>query len=229
MRYAGGKNSGGAYQNIINLIPPHRIYVEPFAGSAAVFRHKKRSKYSYLLDVDESVVEMLVSSKDPALSTYDSQANFLIILKKNAFDFLREEEMRPDTFVYCDPPYLPSVRTKKNIYKNELTTKDHVLLLKILKQCGSMVAISGYPSALYNEELKGWNVFKYNAMTRGGMREECIWFNYDFPSKLHDYRYLGKNKTDRQRIRRKIHRWKLKLASLPELERNAILSTMATK
>jgi len=37
MKYPGGKNSAGTYQRIINQIPPHNVYIEPFAESAAVF------------------------------------------------------------------------------------------------------------------------------------------------------------------------------------------------
>jgi DNA adenine methylase len=33
MRYVGGKNHAGTYQRIINLIPPHRVYIEACAGS----------------------------------------------------------------------------------------------------------------------------------------------------------------------------------------------------
>lgn len=32
MTYPGGKAGGGVYQTIINHIPPHEVYIEPFAG-----------------------------------------------------------------------------------------------------------------------------------------------------------------------------------------------------
>jgi DNA adenine methylase len=34
MAYDGGK--GNLYQKIINLVPPHRVYIEPFLGGGAV-------------------------------------------------------------------------------------------------------------------------------------------------------------------------------------------------
>jgi len=36
MIYPGGKNLAGTYQRIINQIPPHSFYCEPFCGSAAI-------------------------------------------------------------------------------------------------------------------------------------------------------------------------------------------------
>lgn len=52
MRYPGGKNGAGVHQAIINNIPPHDVYVEAFAGSAAVFRHKLPARRSFLIDKD---------------------------------------------------------------------------------------------------------------------------------------------------------------------------------
>lgn len=38
MSYPGGKGGAGVVQRIINLMPPHRVYLEPFLGGAAVMR-----------------------------------------------------------------------------------------------------------------------------------------------------------------------------------------------
>src|SRR4029077_20992344 len=38
--YNGGKNGNGTYQQIINLIPPHKIYIEPFVGSGGIYKRK---------------------------------------------------------------------------------------------------------------------------------------------------------------------------------------------
>jgi DNA adenine methylase len=32
MGYPGGKSGAGVYQTIINLMPPHTVYIEPFLG-----------------------------------------------------------------------------------------------------------------------------------------------------------------------------------------------------
>lgn len=52
--YHGGK--GRLADWIADLLPPHRVYVEPFAGSAAVLLAKPRSTHEILNDVDGNVV-----------------------------------------------------------------------------------------------------------------------------------------------------------------------------
>jgi len=39
--YFGGKGGAGVAQQIINRMPPHTVYIEPFAGSGAVMRVKR--------------------------------------------------------------------------------------------------------------------------------------------------------------------------------------------
>ena len=41
MTYPGGKAGAGVYQRIINQIPPHDVYVEPFLGDGALLRRKR--------------------------------------------------------------------------------------------------------------------------------------------------------------------------------------------
>ena len=47
--------------------------------------------------------------------------------------------------------------------------------------------------------------------------------------KLHDYRFLGNDKRQRERIRRKVTNWTEGLDRLPELERRAILHAIASR
>ena len=50
MTYPGGKNGAGIYQRIINHMPPHRVYIEPFLGSGAVMRHKRPAERNIGID-----------------------------------------------------------------------------------------------------------------------------------------------------------------------------------
>ncbi|SRR6266404_4845567 len=64
VNYPGGKNAPGVYQTVINQIPPHRVYIEPFAGSAAIYRYKSLAALSYLIDVDSLAVTALQATVD---------------------------------------------------------------------------------------------------------------------------------------------------------------------
>ncbi|WP_203415563.1 hypothetical protein [Candidatus Scalindua japonica] len=50
--------------------------------------------------------------------------------------------------------------------------------------------------------------------------------NYNIPVEVHEYRYLGNNFRERERIKRKTQRWTARLQSMPILERQALLSAM---
>lgn len=80
---------------------------------------------------------------------------------------------------------------------------------------------------MYLAALKGWNLIRYDAVTRGGMTEECLWFNFPEPVELHDYRYLGQTFRERERIKRKKLRWVTRFARMPLLEKRALLSAIA--
>jgi DNA adenine methylase len=56
MPYPGGKNGAGVYQRIINLMPPHAVYVEPFLGSGAVMRLKRPASLNIGLDLDGGIL-----------------------------------------------------------------------------------------------------------------------------------------------------------------------------
>lgn len=84
----------------------------------------------------------------------------------------------PDTLIYCDPPYLPSLR-KKNMYSYEFGESKHVELIKTLKQSQSKVVISGYGSALYDDLLSDWRTdTKLTTAQMGLHRVEKIWMNF---------------------------------------------------
>lgn len=52
--YYGGKV--GLAHRILSLIPPHRVYMEPFFGSGAVLFAKRQSTHEIINDLDDAVV-----------------------------------------------------------------------------------------------------------------------------------------------------------------------------
>lgn len=219
MKYPGGKNAAGTYQRIINQIPPHRIYVEPFAGSAAVLRMKRPAERNIALDRDPGAIAGLVDRVPPGTE----------MIEADGIEFLRHFPWKGDEFVYCDPPYLPEVCLSRLRYKCKLTRADHVRLLRILVDLPCNVMLSGYWSELYHELLGGekWRTDHFPQMTRGGFpMEEWLWMNYPEPTALHDYRFLGQNYREREKFSRRRKRWTAKLSRMAPIERQALLAAL---
>jgi hypothetical protein len=57
MGYPGGKNGAGVYQTLINRMPPHTTYIEPFLGSGAIMRLKRPAHVNIGIDRDPAVID----------------------------------------------------------------------------------------------------------------------------------------------------------------------------
>lgn len=214
MNYPGGK--GSFYQKLINFIPPHEVYIETHLGGGAVMRNKKPAKMNIGIDIDSNVIEMWSSITKP---------NKFKLICRDAIEYLKEYQFNGKELLYCDPPYLRDTRKKYYpLYKYEYTVEQHIELLQTIKSLPCMVMISGYKSQLYMESLKNWNHHSFQVKTQHGTAIEWIWMNYSPPEELHDYRYLGNNFRERERIKRKTKRWLERLEKMPVLERKALLS-----
>ncbi len=306
MGYPGGKAGAGVYQRIINQIPPHEVYVEPFLGDGAVMRRKRPAARNIGVEIDAAVATAFLQDPDAGFSGGALEVHNCCGIEwlKHAFGIYRverstdaerscdarsrdggrqgsqnlaapaavaafggvvprsggpqNEAVKPTGaaagvaryrgftrwFVYCDPPYLMSTRSGRRLYKNEMTVGQHAELLAVIKRLpgpGAVaesggrarvvyVAISGYASPLYSAELQDWRCISFNAMTRGGrVAREHLWMNYPEPAELHDYRYLGDEKRERERVTRKVRTWAAGLQRLPSLERQAILASILTR
>ena len=216
MGYLGSKAGAGVYQAIIALMPPHDTYVELFAGSAAVLLRKPPARSSYAVDLDAGALAALPADL-PGLARVCGDA--LAFLDGFAWGDAGR------VLIYADPPYLHHTRTSRHRYRHELTDDDHRALLARLRDVPASVILSGYPSALYDDALPGWNAREFQAMTRGGVRTEKLWFNFE-PSAVHWASYAGRNFTDRQRIKRKAARWAAQFRELPPGERLAVLAAL---
>lgn len=223
--YPGGKNGAGVYQRLINQIPPHAIYIEPFLGGGAILKAKLPALVSYGTDIDPDVFESWDSWVYETVEADKEERN---VFNEDAVFFLNyhRESIDSKTFIYCDPPYIMATRKSGPLYKYEYTDDQHVELLELLLSLDAMVMITGYRHTIYDDALKNWRRMDYMASTRQGTVKESAWMNYDEPPELHDYRFLGKNFRDRERIQRKIKRWKRRLEKLPALEKNAILDSI---
>lgn len=209
-RYPGGK--GLSFRNIINLLPPHRVYIETHLGGGAVLRHKKPSTLDIGLDIDNRVT-------DKWQEIYNQQYD---VRCSDAHSFLKNYNFCGDEVIYCDPPYVTHTRKNPKIYRYEYSDQDHIALLEILIKLPCKIIISGYDNKFYNDYLRNWNTRTFSAKTQSGIATEKLWFNYEAPKLLHDTSFLGTNFREREKIRRKLNTMKNKIDNLEVTERNAL-------
>lgn len=311
MSYFGGKSGAGVFQTLINLMPPHEVYIEPFLGGGAVMRLKRPAPLNVGIDLAPGPIAAFVataappemtrgskngdarsvsaalgegrrrespklvvppgcarmassarngdtsgsihandddagsralyggtvppliagpiaetSAEDPTAWTGDTGLHWQI-RRGCGIKYLETLDEGPGVLVYCDPPYLHSTRASNARYEYELIDLEHRRLLRVLRSLKCNVMISGYSSALYAKELKGWNATAFQAATRGAPAAEWVWYNFDRPVRLHDYRFLGDDFREREKIKRQQKRWSTKLKKMPLLQRQALLSVLA--
>lgn len=133
-----------------------------------------------------------------AVSKGDSLPDYARRLRNVAIDCIDATEFvtkwgRENTMLYADPPYVPESRSGRD-YEHEMTQDDHRRLASALRSVverGGHVAISGYPSRLYDEELfPDWrrmtfDVALHGTKDSGGMRRtEVLWCSYPVECEL---------------------------------------------
>jgi DNA adenine methylase len=236
--YNGGKSGSGTYQQIINQIPPHSIYVAPFAGHDGIFRNIRRAPLSILNDIDVDVANWWKAQKIKNCvmvqdfmqgNLFERPTRPVVIIRNNDYShILNKFGNNPDAFIYCDPPYPMATRKdKRRIYKHDWKdTNKHLIFLSTVMVCRAKIMVSSYPNDIYNEHLSTWNTRRFFSTIRGGRRvEEIIYMNYPPPTILHDFRYLGRDYRERENIKNKVNRHTERLNRLPQHERTAILSS----
>lgn len=270
--YPGGKSGAGVYQKIINLMPPHQVYIEPFLGGGSVLRRKRPAQHNIGIDLDPAVIAIWgsaapqesqataaagesfgnrratsrnhaaqASTSDPAAEESGKRSraasssvavpagNRWEFHCTDGIDFLRRYPWTGCELVYCDPPYLHETRRDLKLYgPYELSESRHIELLDVLRGLPVPVLLSGYMSDLYSTVLRNWELVQFNAMTRRGVATESLWCNFPPPVELHDYRYLGEDRRQREAIKRKQASWSARIARLSPLERQALLGVLAS-
>jgi len=211
--YFGSKATSGLCQAIIALMPPHDTYIETHLGGGAIMQRKPPALRNIGIDLDSR-----------ALAKF--RCDYPVELVHGcAHRFLAEYEYQGRELIYCDPPYLQETRSSGRRYRFDYAEQDHVELLELLKRLPCRVMLSGYPCALYDERLAGWQSVELQVMNQAGVRTEKLWLNFTV-ERVHWARYAGKNFTDRQRIKRKAESWGRRYRALPRAERLAVLAAM---
>ncbi len=214
--YPGSKAGAGVRQQIISLMPPHRVYVEPFLGSGQIFYAKKPADVSIVIDRDAGLMRCHAELERPG-------TRYLV---GDALELLPSLGLTRQDLVYADPPYHPASRSRPKIYKYEMDAQGHSSLLAVLQELSCNVILSGYNCELYERELANWYRLDYRTMTRGGPRVESAWCNFKPYERLHDTRFVGRDFRERERIKRKRQRWVSRFKAMPPAERNVIAEAL---
>lgn len=209
MRYPGGK--GKTYQHVINLMPPHRVYIETHLGGGSVMRNKLPAERNVGIDADDRVISAWLTERRPGLE----------LLCEQAEDVLARLDFRGDELVYVDPPFHPATRRRQRVYRHDYTESDHRRLLLVLRSLPCMVIVSGYANALYDTMLSGWGRRTFLAKTHADVREETMWFNFEPPKVLHDSRFVGDDFRERQTRKRRFQRLQERVHGMDPVERSA--------
>jgi len=56
MNYPGEK--GGVFHKLINLMPPHEVYIETHLGGGAIMRSKRRTMRNIGIEIDSDVIDL---------------------------------------------------------------------------------------------------------------------------------------------------------------------------
>ena len=213
MGYFGSKATSGLCQAIIAMMPPHDTYIESHLGGGAIMKRKPPALHNIGIDINPKAIANFECS-------YPVQ-----LINGCAHRFLADYDYQGRELIYSDPPYLLSTRTSGRRYRFDYDEEDHVELLELLKRLPCHIMLSGYPSALYDDLLKGWRSLELQVMNQDGVRTEKLWFNFTV-DRLHWASYAGKNFTHRQSVKRKAANWGRRYKALPREERLAVLAAM---
>ena len=234
MSYPGGKGASGVAQKIISLMPPHEFYGELFAGAGYIFKTKRPAKSNLAIDLDDQCLMKINGLDHTNAEWINDGAKFKTALF-DAIEYIQTREIWPEnTLLYLDPPYLPSTlsRPKNSVrngqrYQHKFGVEAHQRLLELITPLKCMVMISGYASAMYDCALCAptWTRKTFMAQTRGGMREEVVWMNFnpDAIEQRHDWRFWGDTFRERERLQKKLKRLRRKLTEVNIMERNFLL------
>ena len=222
MRYPGGKGGAGVFHKIIGLMPPHDTYIETHVGGGSILLNKAPAKYSIVIDADVDVARYWQGIAE------SGEIAGLTAIHGDATRFLREYTFTGHELVYLDPPYVLSSRRGGAIYRHEMTDEQHAELVSLLSSIGSAFMLSGYRNAIYDDaaDRHGWRRVDFTAMTRRGPATESLWMNFAPPAARHDYRFLGENFRERERIKRKQARWRARLEKMPPAEQRAMMEVL---
>lgn len=109
----------------------------------------------------------------------------VVVIHKPALEVIRQQD-GPNTFFYCDPPYVHSTRVTTDDYEFEMTEEQHQELIDLLVTIEGKAMVSMYHHPIYDalSTTHGWRIAEFE-MTKSSSSKskkekavECVWMNY---------------------------------------------------
>jgi site-specific DNA-adenine methylase len=190
--YIGNKDFSNVIHFLVNRLPKSKNYYSLFYGSGGL------EKSIYTADA-----KFICAERNPDCKKHETSMTATIEYLDYK-DLIEENVFTPDDFVFADPPYMFSTRRAgKKYYKFEFNLEDHKGFLRRMLSLPCRVMITHPECDLYNEYLKGWKRVDLKYMTQQGWFTDSVYMNYEPENiELLNYDCLGKDFTDRQRIKR---------------------------
>lgn|GEM_PF-1211196 len=240
-KLTGTKGGSGVWQRIISEMPEHDVFIEPFWGRGTIAKAKRPAAITIGIDLDPAAISdgdghatMFLADgvqwlKDyfrlcpsPAGGSRVGRPTHYLAAAAGVATFGGIAWERH--FVYLDPPYLGC----SGYYHHELSEDQHRDLCCMFRALPCPAAISGYASDLYAAELRGCRSIQIPTVNRAGRRvTEWLWLNFEPPLRYHDVRFVGVNRRERERIRRRVRNWSDGLKSMTPAERQAVWEACA--
>lgn len=205
--YTGHKKIPGVFQKIINEVPAHTHYLEPFGGTGIIGKLLPVTTVKHFNDLNKNL--HICYRRIPG--------DTVIVTKQNAIDILQSgpySSAGTDTFIFCDPPYLHCTRAQPNLYKYEMTDTDHIQFLAAVKLLHCKIMIVHPRCELYDNALQSWRTIELKIRYNRKTSHEKLYMNY-LPGSLQTYRYIGKDCWQRQAYKRKSVRHSRKSIPIP--------------
>ncbi len=127
---------------------------------------------SYCVNVWNRMPELLLEAAARLKQVQIENRPALELIQKFNYD---------NVLIYADPPYLLNTRGGKQ-YRCEMNDQDHIDLLAALVKHKGYVILSGYPSELYDHELRNWSKIERKSYNQNSdARTEVLWCNFELP------------------------------------------------
>lgn len=223
--YPGGKSGAGVWQTLINEIPPHDVYISATVGNDPVLRFKRPAVRNIAVDLDAAALDLWRDRDDVERVHADGLAFVERFVADNG-------DAAGETVVLFDPPYPAEVRkSRRPIYLAEqLEFAWHRRLLDAVVRLPCRVLICCYPDPRYLRALAGWRIVEYFSTDRSGERRaENLFCNFPRPDRLHDSRFIGRDRRDRERIRKNWRTLTNRFARMPAVERAAAVERIVER